>query len=244
MTRCFSVFLAVALLTITGCATGDPKNGLTTTSTDQGIELTASIASATFAPGAVPQVDVTVRNNGKTAVRYIRADGCDKGIGVWMEQGGDKTAFFDEKLAIGDQPRACTEAISTADLAPGGTIRATYAVMLRPDQPPPANGEHFINVSFNRGETHGQEKPVVAALKVTVAGGEARVTEAEALAAAKADARVVQWLKAHPDGPVTVVRWHQDRWLVRFLSKPGPTPHEVEVAVKGAPARVESVTWR
>lgn len=244
MTRIISAFLAVALLTLAGCSIGAPKanpTGITATASDQGIELTASITAATFAPGAIPQVDVTVRNNGKTPVRYIRYNGCDKGIGISMEQGGVQTAYFAEKT---EAPVGCTEAITLADLPPGGTIKTTYTQLAVPDLPPPANGDHLINVHFNRATTIDDEKPVTAVLKVKVAGGEARVTEAEAVTAAKADARVAQWLKAHPDVPVTVARWHQGRWLVRFATKTGPTPHEVEVAITGVPAKVESVTWR
>lgn len=244
MTRTLTAFLAIALLTLTGCGTSVPKTnptGLTATVSDQGIELTASIATATFAPGAAPEVKVTVRNNGEASVRYVRYNGCDKGFGVIMEQNGAKTVHFDEKT---DAPMACNEAITMADLPPGGTTQATYSAIVVPDMPPPANGEHVINVSFHRATAIDDVKPVVAVLKVTVEGGEARVTEEEAVTAARADARVVQWLKAHPDAPVTVSRWHQGRWLIRFATKSGPTPHEVEVAVSGVPAKVESVTWR
>lgn len=244
MTRTLTAFLAVALLALTGCGSSSPKTNpanLTATTSDQGIELSATIAAATFAPGAVPEVDVTVRNNGKSPVRYIRSNGCDKGFGVVMEQDGTRTGYFTEKT---DAPVACTEAITFGDLQPGGTIKATYTFMAVPDMPPPADGGHSINVSFNRATAIDDVKPVTATLKVTVAGGIARVTEASAVTAAKADARIVQWLKAHPDGPVTVARWHQGRWLVRFATKSGPTPHEVEVAITGVPAKVESVTWR
>jgi hypothetical protein len=243
MTRMITAFLAVALLILTGCGASAPKSDpsrMTATVSDQGIELTASIASPKFAPHALPQVDVTVRNNGKTSVRYIRYNGCDTGVGVIMQQGDAKTAYFDEKT---EAPVACTEAITMADLAPGATIQASYVTLPVADMPPPDNGDHVISISFNRATSLDEVKPVVASLQVTVEGGKARVTEAEAVAAAKADARVVQWLKAHPDALV-VGRWHQGRWLVRFASKSGTAPHEVEVAVAGVPAKVESVAWR
>lgn len=245
MKSAIAAILAVTLLALTGCGAGGPRDlpaGLTATAADQGVEVTASVGDAAFRPGAIPAVQIIVRNKGKAPVRYIRYNGCDPGFHVSMVQGEIQTGYFLEKTE--GEPRGCTDAIEFGDLQPGATLKATYVYAAVPDMPPPSNGEHLIRVSFNRAQSIDDLRPVVAALKVTVEGGEARVTQAEALSTAKADPRVAQWLKAHPEVPVINARWKEGRWVVLFATKSGPTPREVEVAVRGVPAKVESVTWR
>lgn len=169
MKRMAAIALAVAMLALTGCGPSGPAKspvGTSAVATDQGLELRASVAAATLAPGAVPAVRVEVRNTGNSPVRYIKYDGCDKGFHVWMEQGGARTGIFVEQSD--SLPRACTDAVQFAELQPGAVIAATYVYRALPDQPRPGGGGHAIKVSFNRGTGVDAVQPLVVALSVTV----------------------------------------------------------------------------
>jgi len=166
MRRAAALVFVVALLAFSGCGPARPKTvvtGVSGATTDQGIELKASVAAATFSAGAVPTVDVEVRNTGKTAVRYVRFDGCDKGFTLRMEPGA---GYFVEKT---ESPvRGCTDAIEFADLQPGAAIKASYLFREGTGQPPLTDGEHTITVRFNRGTGPDSLQPVVVSLKVKV----------------------------------------------------------------------------
>ncbi|HWI63262.1 MAG TPA: hypothetical protein VNT75_15595 [Symbiobacteriaceae bacterium] len=166
MRRAAALLLAVALLALSGCGPARPKTvpaGVSSTTLNQEIEVKASIATATFAAGSVPTVDVEVRNTGKTAVRYVRFDGCDRGFQVRMQPGGGLFA-----LRTDSPVRGCTAAIEFADLQPGESVKASYVYRPAATQPPLTVGEHTISVSFNRGTAPDQLNPVVVTLKVNV----------------------------------------------------------------------------
>lgn len=161
--RLFAMVLvmALALAMLSGCSRGLTLTGVTASAADQGVEVSLSVDAVSFTPAAVPDVTVEVRNTGKAPVRYIKSDGCDNGIRVTMDGG-----TFALKTA--GPPRACTDAIEFADLAPGESLKAVYSYKPAPDQKPLAAGQHQIRAEFNRGTAIDQARPVLAGVRVTV----------------------------------------------------------------------------
>ena len=238
--RMMAPLLAVVIL-LSGCGGFVPKSvntprGVGASTVADGVRVQASVDSYQLDLAKPAEVSVTVTNEGVANVTFLKYNGCDTGVQVSLEKDGEPAGWF----RIEGPPMACTEALAMGELAPGGKIEGRYVWVSQTDTPPPGTGTYQIVVRFNRADDYETVRAVATRMEVKVAGVPASVSQATAVAAAKADSRVDSWWKAHTGA--AVVRQEAEQWYVLMARDANDATGHWEKATPAAAAAMAGLS--
>lgn len=166
--------LLIAVIFLTGCGGFRPKNaeaprGVSSSTVVDGVRVQASLPTSTLDLANPKAVSVTVTNEGAQPVSFLKYNGCDTGVQVSLEQGGQRLGWF----RVEGPPMACTEALEMAALAPGAKIQGQYVWVAEPNAKRLAAGEYLVTVRFNRADGYEDVRAIAVELQVNVSQGTA-----------------------------------------------------------------------